>query len=600
MINRLLPWIFIIFSNYALAENKAIEAFHKSQNANWDLIFTNPRKALPKLIDLKNQSYNYPDSMRAFAFNSLAVCHAVLGENFAAISMIDSALEISDTDKKRINLLLNKSMILIGIKSFQEAMAMLEKVKVLAQQEKDYQALQTAYEEMATIYAEFGHYEQSLDMLMKSKELNAKLPEIDLRAVIINKQKMGNLYLKTRDYPFAEKLIREASLEFKENNFLDAYYSSLIGYIDALNKLEQFQRADSLITAVLPEVENFGNAKLLAYYYTIYGNQLFGVGKLKEAKKYFERGYAVYTDSTFSEFPNKLFAQYLDFLQNSNQSQIAFELLNQHYDSFEKLRFSFEDRLYFHTVFYKIYKNLGLKDKAIKELVAKDLLRDSINTHRNFGSSRFSNSQYFLDYYEQIIQRKDHNIANLKILLSVTGGAFLLGILSISYLYLKIKNKQKSSQVIDQNLENEVELWKNKYKALLKLSSIQDGQNKTNKIKSEKVLTLHEVFGLLKENETLSEVHNKQIKDFYSTQYNHKIDLFRSLGKNLTKSEIFFCLFIEDGLKSKDIAKILNISAQSVATKKMRLSKKLGLESSSELKTFLSQTISNLSKAKVL
>jgi DNA-binding CsgD family transcriptional regulator len=445
---------------------------------------------------------------------------------------------------------------------------------------------------MATIYGEFGNYEMSLDMLLKSKELNAKLPGIDLRAVIINKQKMGNLYLKTRDYPFAEKLIREATLEFKENNFLDAYYSSLIGYIDALNKLEQFQRADSVITAVLPEVENFGNAKLLAYYYTIYGNQLFGVGKLKEAKKYFERGYAVYTDSTFSDFPKNIFVQYLNFLQKTNQSKLALDLLNKHQESFENLKYSFEDRLYYHNVFYQIYLNLGLYNQAITELITKDNIRDSIEINKDFSLNKFSNSQYFLDYYENLFREKDSSNALLKRYFGFSIAFSILIVFSLGWILYRSKKHQKILHGNQQDFIHETNHWKNKYHDLLQLSQEQLKRDNTNKIKVDKYLSPQSLMDFLENNSVLTDDQKSQIQNYFIKQYADKVSKLKALDIKFTKNEILFCLYIFHGLKSKDIVKILNISAQSVATKKMRLSKKFELTSSSDLNNHLQSLLS--------
>lgn len=585
----IITWILILCSFIAKADNKAIEAFDQSQQVAWDLIFSNPKKALPKLIELKNQSYNYPDSMRAFAFNSLAVCYAVLGESFNAISMIDSALLISDTDDNRINLYLNKSMILIGIKNFKEAMSILDRTKIMAQASNNYQALQTAYEEMATIYGELGNYEMSLEMLLKSKELNSKLPGIDLRGIIINKQKMGNLYLKTRQYPFAEKLIREAALEFKENNFFDAYFSSLIGYIEALNKLDQFSRADSVLKVALPEVEDFGNTNLLAYYYTIYGNQLFGVGKISDARKYFEKAYAIYTDSNFAEFPLSIFVQYLDFLQKTGQNQYALSLLQKHLHHFQDLSFNFEDRLYYHTVFYRIYLALEMHNQAIDELIAKDNLRDSITINRNFSLDKFSNSKYFLDYYENLVQMKEDKITNLKIIFSSLSGIFVLVTVLLIFFYKKTK---RTKNIVLSNLleaKNEVIQWKNKYHELLLISQDHLKRESQKKKSSDEILDTKTAKDFLRSKEQIPEEQMAQIKELYQESFSEQRSKLKNLG--LSKSEIIFCLFIYDGLKPKEISKVLRISPQSVATKKMRLSKKLELESSNELGSFLERVL---------
>ena len=126
-------WIIFLVSMKVSGQANDIQLFEEKLNAAWEFIFVDPHAALKQLTELRLEAIHYPDSQLAFAYNSLAVCHSVLGNNMEAIEMIDSAIVVSGTSPKAINLWLNKSMIYINTGNFLKALEILHETKVQAQ-----------------------------------------------------------------------------------------------------------------------------------------------------------------------------------------------------------------------------------------------------------------------------------------------------------------------------------------------------------------------------------------------------------------------------------------------------------------------------------
>jgi tetratricopeptide (TPR) repeat protein len=379
----ILLWSLLFIKSTLTAQTLDYKDFDRLQSEAWDLMFVDPQSALSRLTELKKEAVNYPDSHLIFAYNSLAVCHSILGNNTQAIAMIDSALNLNGADPKGINLLLNKSMIYIHSGNFEKSFELLNQAKIQAQEQDDYKSLQTVYEELGTIYSEFGDYERSLSVLLKSKELNSKIPNPDLKSIIINKQKIGNLYLKLKNYEFSKKLLGEAIAEFKEQKMIDAYYTAYIGYCDVLFKTDAHKTLDSLLGVLIPEVVEFGSQKLLAFYLTIQANYFAEIGKPSQALKIFEDAYNIYTDTSYAGFHRSLFIQYLDFLQTQGKSEKALMLYRRHQSEFENIRYKYRERLYYHSVLYKIYLDLNDFKETIAQLIARDHLQTALMLDRH-------------------------------------------------------------------------------------------------------------------------------------------------------------------------------------------------------------------------
>jgi tetratricopeptide (TPR) repeat protein len=579
----ILLWSLLFIKSTLTAQPSDYEAFEKLQSEAWDLIFIDPQSALSRLTELKQEAGNYPDSHLIFAYNSLAVCNSILGNNQEAIAMIDSAIKLSGADPKGINLLLNKSMIYIHSGNFEKSFELLNQAKIQAQEQEDYKSLQTVYEELGTIYSEFGDYERSLSVLLKSKELNSKIPSPDLKATIINKQKIGNLYLKLRNYEFSKKLLGEAIAEFKENKMMDAYYTAYIGYCDILFKTDAHKTLDSLLGVLIPEVVEFGSQKLLAFYLTIQANYFTEIGNPSEAMTNFEGAYNIYAGTSYAGFHRSLFIQYLDFLQKEGASEKALKLYQRHQSEFENLTYKYRERLYYHSVLYKIFLDLNDLEEAIAQLISRDHLHDSIDAGqaRLLGGS--TASQYLADYYESKQLENEETIQSLMnsrrmagiALIALAGGLviFILILVGINWSW---KRKMKGVRA-------EVEKWKKKHHEII---GIVDDMAKVPGIPIPtsylappgKIPTLSLELSMEKQLQFQQQILNAQKELVTKLKQNHP---------NLSSKDLVLCALLANNYSAKEISKILDINQKSVATKKMRLVKKLNLESAFELDAFL-------------
>ena len=421
-------------------------------------------------------------------------------------------------------------------------------------------------------------------MLIKSKELNSKIPETDLKASIVNKQKMGNLYLKLGKYSIAKKLIGEAIVELKENQFHDAYYTAYIGYCDALFKLKEYETLDSLLTELLPKVVEFGSQKLHAYFLTVQANYLIEIDKPTQAQASFEHAYNIYTNPSYSGFHPSLFVQYLSSLQKQGAIKKALALYEKHQDDLNNVEQNIKDRLYYHSVFFAIFRDSGNLEQALAQLVAKDKLQDSIAA-LDLDLFDASSIQSLESYYEEKIV--ESTVQTERLLLFNTRlqiALFVLGVVTllVSSLFLILGStwKRKLSKV-----NKELQTWKKKHQ---EAASLVDQFIKEEGTASTQVMSNSVRFFGTQPLTELAEEERLELQHQLLTKQKKRIAKLKDEFVNLSAGDLLFCALLLENYSAKEISKVLDINQKSVATKKMRLAKKLELDSVLGLKTYLS------------
>jgi DNA-binding CsgD family transcriptional regulator len=187
------------------------------------------------------------------------------------------------------------------------------------------------------------------------------------------------------------------------------------------------------------------------------------------------------------------------------------------------------------------------------------------------------------DYYESKQLENEAKIKSLLNYRSLAGlslvaltGGFVIFILILIGLNSSWKRKMKRVSV-------ELEKWKKKHHEIV---GIVDGMTKapgspsptSNLTPPGKIPTLSMELSMEKQLEFQQQILHVQKELITKLKQNHT---------NLSTKDLVLCALLANNYSAKEICKILDINQKSVATKKMRLVKKLNLESALELDAFL-------------
>ncbi|WP_208412293.1 tetratricopeptide repeat protein [Wenyingzhuangia heitensis] len=212
------------------------------------------------------------------------------------------------------------------------------------------------------------------------------------------------------------------------------------------------------------------------------------------------------------------------------------------------------------------------------------------NNHRLFEIknkylAELTENKKIIDTQYSIIEKKNKKLLLIFILL---GGLFLSSV--VVYIIIYQRNKIKKISLINS-------LDKEKNKAVLKVKSKELTTHALKMIEKEE--TIQSLLNTIKKT-NLSEynkLQNKHAKgsDRYWEEFNKRftevnIHFHETLCKkhpDLSPTELKHCALIKLNFNSHEMAKILNISLQSVHTSRYRIRKKMGLDSNNGLQTYI-------------
>lgn len=233
------------------------------------------------------------------------------------------------------------------------------------------------------------------------------------------------------------------------------------------------------------------------------------------------------------------------------------------------------------------YTALGLKDSVISNLKnLNDFNRKTIsNVNENLSNSLF--------YVKKIEKTKELIRLNKRIGIALSCLVFLLIMGLTKYFITKISKEKLAKSSLAKELQESQENLNFKLGEIAKILQTemqkkQSIQNIIDNLKGEKIGS--QLNNLVSE---LVNVNEKNITEWESYKANFSYiypDFFSKLlhfNPNLTELDYMHACLIKQNMTNKEIAKLLNINTQSVATFRYRLKLKLNLDNNQDLRLFI-------------
>lgn len=549
------------------------------------------------------------DSLISKTYNDIGIYHAIIGDYDSAISSFNKAYSIDKNSsvKTRANILCNIANTQKLFGKFDLALQNLAVSKKMYASISDEKNLLKVESEVSAVYYNQSNYNKALEISMN---LIPRLEAFgDEKLLNIQLLRLANIQFNVGDYQSAIKNYKKIVPYFSkdvENNLQNKYIALMnigecyaeLGDAKALSFLKQSLEGFRSISD--KRNENFCMGRIGKYYYK---SQKYDLA-LPYLKNSFEYLYA-----NLPHLSLELFSYYLKNLDQLNRISEVKKEISLDFDAILS-DVNLQEKIFYYETLAGLYQKIGNQSSQFDCLKKLQTLYQEREKNNTFEELQKKLNVYELNNAINKNKTLELKVSNLKLQNAVIIISLLLLVVLIVFVIDKQRKKNKIQELSLLQLEQEkvlhekraqlkdVELQLNTEISQTKERELTALQLKIFQIK-EKVLDYIKQNEIALEKKKLNAFIKKIEKQFDNDDYWEEFQLkftnmhpnFVSTVKNdypeLTKKDIDFLILIKLNLSNKEIATLINISYESVISKRYLLRKKMNVESDNELLTYL-------------
>ncbi len=602
----ILSLFFLSIGYDSLAQGLDDAAIYKQkQEKAYKLIFSDPPRARKEIAILFKDEGKIPDTVMAMNWNTLAVYYGVNNFLDSAHLAFDKAIALlPEGHHRKMALINNKAIIYRKEKKFKEGIKLLDEAEKFAIQYGDSLMLGIITGEKASYFSAQNMYSSAANLLLKSIAILEKTPGTSEVNLYKEKQKLANLYFKLGEYAASEKLYKQILPFFKKQKQLDTYYISVVNLGDVYLHQNRLAEAKQQLDEGLAGLMSFPNKEMqihalerIASLEYLQGNTAASISRYRQvfqSAKQIESARLIY-----------YLTEYADVLVQQKKEEEAQSLLSEvgqtsNLEAYLNLS-NTEEKFRYHKVMGDVYALVGQHELGTKYFQKALLLRDSLQKESDIIEARNIQNKYQSELREKENQILLQQNQLQRLFIFLIGVVMLLfsSFLIWKWYINKVKVRIKSLQVealanekvlLNQKLTTEKEL------VHLKEKIINEHRNDLMIKNIENIRLNQQLTDLLQKIEQDEVVKGTNKHILSKTEQEHWDDIilkFKQLnpdfiqkiqqfGDNLSKGDLEFCSMARMNMSNKDIARMLNISLESVRTKKYRLMKKLNIPESQD------------------
>jgi tetratricopeptide (TPR) repeat protein len=610
MYKKIILFCFGMLSFVCYAQNKVTP---KQVEESFHLIFKDPELALNKLKTLEEQSKNQKDSLHSVVLSHIGVYYAVKSDLIQAELYFDKSIATAVKGSKTYtNALKNKAIIFKKNGNIDNALELLKQALIEAKTNKYKDTEAIVYGEMGSCYAAQEDFENALNYMIQSIDLWEKITPVDLKKITIEKQKLANLYFKMNNGNYALQIYKEIIPIFRTQGDLYNLYLCQINEANIYIHLENPTKANELLNEALVQLRKFDNKELILFAKERKAKALellkkndLAIENYKNAFEYGLKNNQIRTVYTFIEMGNLFMAQNRmnDLSQYIELSELP---------KFQRLLelTTTEDQKRFYELLVNFYTTQNLSPEKISTFKKRRDEKEAIlQAKYDLYKVREKQAEYRMTIAEKETTIASQKIAiqRIKIVVLYGLGFFLILIGIVLYSRFKYKQKLLKLDLKKSELEKKMaqqETIKEKELSAIRLQKIKTQEQELltqtlQKVESDKMLL--QVMSDLENEITPQKLKTiKAIQNGGSNYWKSVLKKFEKINPDfnqtlmkanpqLTKGERDFCSFVKLNLSNKEIAHLLQISPESVITKKYRILKKLNLPKEIDFQLWLSE-----------
>lgn len=602
-----LSLLFLVLPSLSSATGMDARKMDSILGESFPRLFSDPAAERDNMLALLTAHKNeLPDSSLAAVYSFLGVTHGVQFNYDSALFYFNASLTLTkENSVQSIRVLNNIGQVYRNSGQLKKALSLyLDLLPRVEEIDPDF--LNYIYAGLASVSRNMNLYEEAYKYTKKSVEFAKSKEGTTELELALEHQRLANIYYDLKRYEDAIDLYKEILPTIKEGGRLDVYYISLANLSDSYLGLENYPVVDSLLQIALAgsieleltKYESLTLQKLAVLHLTL---KEYDVG-LHYARKAFN-----ITSNSESYYFSIIVSTYIDALKDNGKYNEALTVIRENEnligEADETTNIEYfkrkADILFILGQYKEAYETLEYVNQTnllIQQKKREHALFYAIESHKNEilkKENEVLEKNYELSYRRQL---------GLLILIA-------LACTIIAYQYV-IKELKKKSVQIKIDLKNaqvekqEIELALLKEKEDTNRHIIE--QQKIDLLEAaskNSVINKHltETLELLDANKPLVEIRKKIVNitkedSYWKTvvkrlQATDKEFFVRITTEHptLTPGDLELCALARLGLSYKEIAELLNISHESVFTKKYRVSKKINLHEGEDFQQWLMQ-----------
>ena len=565
------------------------------------------------LLQLPDKAH---DTVIAKTYNTLGIYMNFAGKQDSALVYFEKAQHyLNNYPKLKTYTYLNQAAAYEATANYKKSLAAGTAALQLATITNNRLAQALANQAIAMVYFRTDEIGKSIQYLLKGIAILQK--QNTNCYLYLLKLSLANTYIQTNNYIFASKLFEEFLQHNTHLKGTKLHTIAIVNYTECLIELQNYNRAYDLLTGAVPSVQKAGDRELEAVLYYRLGKLQDRRSQLTSSLNYYNKAYALLSPIN-SKYSTHIFSDYLELLNRNKKYAEALKLATS-FNTTSAYRIGTPlERMEYEKALAETAEKTGdlnVSNAALKEALK---LSDSIRQVTNGRAENEMQAKYqttfqskkntLLAKHNTTLEKK-LKVEELLIWMYVTGSTALIVVVLLYLRGYKLRNrlnKQKlKTMEADKNLIEQQHLFEQEVTKNNKL--IIDEKQREATSMALRMATYYDNINILLEKfntpgyTTLSDIKHElqqlaKQKDYwkqFETRFNNLNPEFsNTLTTNfskLTKNDIEFCTLLKLKLSNKEIASLLQISHESVITKKYRIRKKMGIQDEAELEMMLSQ-----------
>lgn len=606
-------FLYILFLSSLSYAQKSNYDFIKAETESRKLVFSNPDAAFVIIKKTLAQGY-VNDSITGNTYNLYGLYHAMKGNPDSSIYYYKKAINYLDKYRKlKVGVLINLSAGYRHKGEYDNSIKVLTQTLKEYNKEEDNKARAMMYGELASNYNYKLEYKTSINYLLKAMDIFKK--ENDTLKLPPIKQKLANTYLNMENFEFAIDMYKECLREFKALKQEKNYYLTLINMGEAQLQLKLMDDARTTLTEAATGMEKFGDVEILGITYAKLGSLEFKQNNYTKSVTSYQKA----IDHLLKRKSSRLIrigGEYINILNSGKDYTKALALIKQ----IESLKINngdnIEDRMIYQSAIADTYSATSNAEMAIASYKNAASLKDSIAQFDKKNKVEEIQAKY------QTEKQRDHNIAlnkhnqllkekikteKMLLVLYFAIAAIIIVMILLLLKGARLKNHLQAEKL--KTIEAETELLKQQHSYEKELNN---SQQEIIKEKQRELTSFALRMANYQDNVTdlINKIDNKQVvklgdvkkelnllikqKDYwkqFEIRFNRVHPKFNDAllenHPNLTKNDLEFCSLLKLNLSNKEIASLLQISHESVITKKYRIKKKMSISDDAEFEKIL-------------
>jgi tetratricopeptide (TPR) repeat protein len=583
--------------------------YREKQEELFRQIFSNPEQASKSLKLLLNDKGKIDDTLVGITWNLLGVYYGVTHQTDSSLYAFDKSLSLFPENYPRIpRILINKAIVFKNKGDLNNAFATLNEALEIAQkQENNKETLARIYGEFASSHRQNNQLNLAITYLLNSIEILETIKDINPEVLAGEKQKLGNTYLETQNYEFAKKLYEESMPVFKEVGNHMNYHITRVNYAECLFQENNKERAIEINLEAYNGLIDLGNMDFVSFAAHRLGVIYHKMNDKVNAERFFKEAYELGVDYKSVRILQTA-ADYMEFLRSIARYDEAKSIADQTLEFGISSTSPIDHQINFYQILGTILKEQKYFEASL-EINEKILaLKDTL--HSRFDKSTSLDLQA---KYQNQLQQQENLILAQKISLQKRNNYILIGFAILCLLitffiwrFNLLNNRLKNSALEKMDFQaRELQAQFNSQKEinLIKEETIEKQKQELlasalEKIQlNEKLETIIQKAENSGENKLYSQLISLKKQDKYwetliSKFYNLHPNFIKNIKKeypDLSKSEVDFCSLVKMNFSFKEIASILQISHDSVISKKYRITKKMMISGDADFYNVVNQ-----------